>query len=211
MKRHYKKFYVVALIGLCSIFLFAQDEVEARFSAGVRFSPLKDIKLYVTPELRVDKDGVDKFLTEIELKYSPLKVLDIGASYELLMNFKASDPTEYVHRLTIYSEAEHKVDRFSPSLRIMFANYDEDETVSNFLRYRAKVGYDIPSLKIDPSVSMELYHELTSGDFYKIRYSIGADWRFAKKQSIGLEYKLDDYVDSDKVKHIIGVGYSFKF
>lgn len=201
----------IALIGLFSLIVFAQDEVEARFSAQLRFSPMKDIKLYVTPELRVDNEGVDKFLTEIELKYSPLKVLDIGASYELLMNFKTNNPTEYIHRLTIYSEAEHKFERFSPALRIMFANYDEDESISNYLRYRVKVGYDIPNLKIDPSISVELYHEITSGDFYKIRYSIGADWRFAKKQSIGLEYKMDDYVDADKVKHIIGLAYSYKF
>ena len=44
----------IALIGLFSLIVFAQDEVEARFSAQLRFSPMKDIKLYVTPELRVD-------------------------------------------------------------------------------------------------------------------------------------------------------------
>lgn len=211
MKNYYKKLYILALLAVLSLNLFAQNEMEYRVSGSVRFSPVKKIKLYVSPELRLDESGLDKFLVETEVKYSALKILDVGASYKLLMNFKTNNPTEYVHQFTFFSQVEHKIDRFNPSLRVMFVNYDEDEGTSNLLRYKTKLEYDIPKIKIDPYIAAELYHEISTGEISKMRYSIGADWRFTNRQSLGLSYKLDDYLDADKKKHIVSLDYSYKF
>jgi len=200
----------IGLMLLSAVFAAQSADLELRPSATVRFSPIKKVKLYLTPELRFDYFELDKFLIEAEVKYSPLKYMDLGASYKLVMNFKTDDPTEYIHRFAFYTGVSYKIDRYTPSVRIMIANYDEDEGISNFMRYKAKLDYDIPKLKIDPYISAELYHQLSDG-LYKMRYAIGADWRFTKDHSIGLSYKLDDYIDADKVKHIVGVGYTFKF
>ncbi len=209
---HFSKIcYSFALIGLLSFSLFAQSRMEYRVSATVRFSPLKKVKLYLTPELRFRSTGLDKILLEAEAKYSPLKYLDVGGSYKLMIDKLHILPFELINRFDVYLGGEMDLGRFAPALRLMYVNYDEDEGISHFLRYKAKLDYDIPKSKIDPFVATELYHQLTDGTFYKMRFSIGADWRFAKKQSIGLAFKLDEYLDDARMKHIIDLGYTFKF
>lgn len=206
-----KTLKLVALIGLFSLILYAQDEMEYRASASLRFSPIKKVKLYFSPELRFENTGLDKLVLDAEVKYSPIKHLDVGGSYALILNKRNNNPTELINRFSVYIGTDFKWERLTPELRLMYTNYDEDSGNEHFLRYKAKLNYDIANLKVDPYLAAELYQQLSDGALYKMRYAIGADWRFAKDHAIGLEYKLDDYMDADKVKHIIGVGYSFKF
>jgi Protein of unknown function (DUF2490) len=210
LKNTFLRFALGLLIG-SAIFAMQMDELELRPSATIRFSPIKKMKLSLTPELRFDYFTLDKFLLETEVKYSPLKYMDVGAAYKLVLNRRNNDPLEVIHRFDVYLEGEYEIDRFTPSLRLRYSNYDEDEGISNFLRYRVKVDYDIPKVKIDPYLGAELYHQLDDNTLYKIRYGIGADWRFAKKMSLGLAYKLDSYFDSGNVKHIVELGYTYKF
>ena len=44
-----------------------------------------------------------------------------------------------------------------------------------------------------------------------MRYAIGASYKFNKKSSIGLSYMLDYYMTDYRNKHIIKVGYKYKF
>lgn len=210
LKPVYRKILLGLLI-LGSTFAVQVDELELRSSATIRFSPFKKVKLYVTPELRFDYFTLDKFLLETEVKYSPFKFLDVGGAYKLVLNRRTNNPLEVIHRFDAYFEGDVDLGRFTPALRIMYVNYDEDDGVSHFLRYKAKLGYNIPKSKIDPSLSAELYHQLTGNTLYKMRYSIGADWRFAKQHSIGLSYKLDYYLGDTKLKHVVELGYSYKF
>ena len=210
MKQAFVRLALASLL-VSIVFAAQMDELELRPSVTVRFSPIKKVKLYVTPELRFDYFTLDKFLLEAQVKYSPLKYLDIGGAYKLVLNRRNNDPLEVIHRVDVFIEGEYKIDRFTPSLRLMYVNYDEDEGVSHFLRYKAKIEYNVPKVKIDPFLAAEMYHQLIDGTIYKMRYSIGADWRFAKKMSIGLAYKLDSYFDSGKVKHIVELGYTYKF
>ena len=203
---------IILILTLLSLgFAFAQSETEFRASASIRFSPFKKIKLYLSPELRFTTERLDKILAGAEIKVSPLKVLDMGLGYKAVVNYKNDGSSELIHRIEVYSETEHDLGRFTPGIRIMYVNYDEDEGVSHFLRYKVKLAYNIPKSKIDPSLSAELYHQLTGNTLYKMRYSIGADWRFAKQHSLGLAYKLDDYLGDTKLKHVVELGYAFKF
>jgi len=187
------------------------DDLELRPSVTLRFSPIKKVKLYITPELRFDYFTLDKFLLESKIKYSPLKYLDVGAAYKLVLNRRNDDPLEIIHRVDVFAEGEYKIERFTPSFRLMYANYDEDEGVSHFLRYKIKLDYNIRKSKVDPYIAAELYHQLTDGTIYKMRYTLGADWRFAKKMSLELAYKLDDYINDTKLKHIVALAYTYKF
>lgn len=202
---------ILGSILISSVFALQMDELELRPSATLRFSPLNDLKLYITPEVRLDYFTADKFMLEVKAKYSLNKYLDAGAAYKLVLNQRNNDPLEVIHRVDVFAEGEYKIERFIPSLRLMYVNYDEDEGVSHFLRYKIKVDYNIPKSKIDPFLAAELYHQLIDASLYKMRYSIGADWRFAKKHSIGLAYKLDDYLADTRLKHIVALGYTYKF
>lgn len=83
----------------------------------------------------------------------------------------------------------------------------------NVLRSRLMLEYNIPHCKVDPFVSVETYN---AWSLYKTRYTIGADWKIAKPQTLSFYYRYqhvkgsDDF-DSDPNMHIIGLGYKYKF
>ncbi|MFA6618203.1 MAG: DUF2490 domain-containing protein [Candidatus Neomarinimicrobiota bacterium] len=210
MRSLFKK--TVIILSLFSmLFAVNTNKTEYRVEGSLRVSLFKNVKFYLIPELRFNNNGLDESLTEAELKYSPLKNLDLGLSYRLTMDHKSNKPTEYIHRYSVFSAFEHEIGRFLPSLKIMFSNYNGDNNLLNLLRYKANLEYDIPKLKVDPFLSAELFHQLENSTIYKIRYGLGADWRFIKDQSIGLSYKLDNYLNENKIKHIITLDYSYKF
>lgn len=82
---------------------------------------------------------------------------------------------------------------------------------SNVLRSRLEVSYDIKSVPFEPYLSCEMYHD--DDGIKKTRYTIGGDYKIAKKHSIGLYYRYQDFSGSDEGEsvHILGVGYKFKF
>ncbi|MBQ4344792.1 MAG: DUF2490 domain-containing protein [Muribaculaceae bacterium] len=82
---------------------------------------------------------------------------------------------------------------------------------SNVLRSRLEVSYDIKSVPFEPYLSCEMYHD--DGGIKKTRYTIGGDYKIAKKHSIGLYYRYQDFSGSDEGEsvHILGVRYKFKF
>lgn len=82
---------------------------------------------------------------------------------------------------------------------------------SNVLRSRLQVAYDIKSVPFEPYASCEMYHD--GGGLKKTRYTIGGDYKIAKKHTVGLYYRYQDFSGSDEGEstHILGVGYKFKF
>ena len=122
-----------------------------------------------------------------------------------------------------------KLDRFNISLRERWqytyrpgqttTRYDfdnswwEDTDVSSknshVLRSRLQVKYDIPKSKITPFASVELYNNWS---LQKVRYTIGADWKIAKRHEISAFYRYVNKSDDDESNgHVIGLGYTFKF
>ena len=87
------------------------------------------------------------------------------------------------------------------------------EKHSHVLRSRLQVEYDIKGVPFEPYASVEMYNDFDGFKVNKIRYTIGGDYKIAKKHSIGLYYRYQDFPDSDKGEstHILGVGYKFKF
>ena len=57
--------------------------------------------------------------------------------------------------------------------------------------------------------------ELFNGwNVQKVRYSIGADWKLSKKHSVGMGYRYqttDDDDNNEPDRHILNVGYKYKF
>lgn len=78
------------------------------------------------------------------------------------------------------------------------------------LRSRLSLKYDIPSCKINPFASVELYTRLDEWKGYdKLRYRIGASYKFNKDNSISLYYLYQDANDDDEPRgHAIGIEYS---
>ncbi len=188
------------------------NDFQARTEVKLSFEPLDKLTLSLNPEIRWNESfGVSKYMLESGLSYKPLKGLTLGGSYRFIINPRTTKATEYLHRFALYTSYKKKIERFEPSLRIKYTNYTEDLSLGEFLRYRAKLEYDIKGSKITPMLSAEAFHYLSGNQIYKMRYAIGAEYKINKKSSIGLGYMLDYYMTEYQNKHIINLGYKYKF
>ena len=133
------------------------------------------------------------------------------------------------HRFHVDLTGTLKLDRFNISLRERWqytyrpeqttTRYDfdnswwEDTDVSSknshVLRSRLQVKYDIPKSKVSPFANVELYNNWS---LEKVRYTIGAEWNITKQHEIKAFYRYQHEKDDDEAnKHVIGLGYTFKF
>ena len=80
------------------------------------------------------------------------------------------------------------------------------------LRSRLQVEYDKKGLAVTPYASVEFFNAMS---LQKTRFQVGVDWKVAKQHSLGLFYRYqsvrDDEDDLEPNRHMIGLGYKFKF
>ncbi len=188
-----------------------QNDFQMRNSFEASIKLVKKLRLNLTPELRIDETfSIDRFLMACELAYKPWKFLEVGGSYQFIVNPRVGKTTEFLNRYAFQVTFSKKIKRFDPAFRLKYTNYAEDDPNSQFLKYKASVQYDIRKCKLTPSVGIEAYHQLNDNYLYKMRYSIGARYAIFKNNSIELEYKFDYYVKEYRNKHIISISYKIK-
>ena len=95
--------------------------------------------------------------------------------------------------------------------------YDEEKTYrgkgKNVLRSRLQVSYDIHKCPVEPYANAELYN---AWNIYKVRYTVGADWKINKQNTLGVSYKFQDMHsgnddDLEPDLHVLGLSYKYKF
>ena len=188
------------------------NDFQARTEVKLSYKPLDKLSLSLSPEVRWDESfQVVKYLLESTISYKPVKGLSLGGSYRFIINPRSDKSTEYLHRFALFTSYKKKIGRFEPSLRIKYTNYTEESSLGEFLRYKAKLEYDIKSCKITPVLSAEAFHDITGNQIYKMRYAVGAEYKINKKNSLRLGYMLDYYIIAYQNKHIIKLGYKYKF
>lgn len=145
-----------------------------------------------------------------------------------------SDYWQPRHRASFSLTGSYRWNRFTFSLRERYqytyhteqrvAKWDgddgsakSDELVDakskHVLRSRLEAEYNIRKSRFTPFASCELYNSLTSGfDHEKTRWTFGTDYKLNKRHSLSAFYRYVDTTDEDESnRHIIGVGYKFKF
>lgn len=76
---------------------------------------------------------------------------------------------------------------------------------------KASLAYNIKKSKFTPFAGAEIFHEINENHLYKVRYSLGSEYKINKKNAISIAYKLDYYQQKFENKHIMYVGYKLKF
>jgi len=189
-----------------------ENDFQYRTNLKISYKPIKDVKINFTPEIRFgDQFQFDQYLVEWEVVYSPLKRFNLGASYQFKGNKTGSGDFENRNKYALFIEANKKLKRFTPSLKMSYTNSADDDLKSHFLRYKASIDYNIRKSKLTPEISLEAFHDLGVNDFYKMRYTAGINYKIFKNNSIGIGYKLDYYLQEYHNKHIFSIGYKFKF
>lgn len=160
-----------------------------------------------------NKQGLtDRWGLKAGASYSLLPFLKIGAGYELHYRNKDADGWKFRHRYRVDGTLSTKVQRFKLSLRervqhTFDGSYDEFR-----LRSRFKLGYDVPTLKIEPYVSVEMYNGLNGGEHFdvkRMRYQGGIVLPFFTRWEVDLFY-LRQW-EQDERKNIVGVAAVYSF
>lgn len=218
-----KKIDYIVPFGLLLIFLLIiptvksqeiENEFQLRTSLKLGFKLVKHVKVSFVPEIRFNDDfSVDKYQMEGAIDYRAFKLVSFGGSYRFVVNLRDVKETEYLSRYALDVTFKKKFDRFKPSFRFQYTNDndDDEDAASIFMRYKASLEYNIPKTKITPTVGVEAFQQLDDGQLYKMRYSLGFDYKLFKHNYIGLGYKLDFYMNEYKNKHIVEFQYVYSF
>lgn len=212
----HKKLNIIILLTVLSMAGYVQDvenDMQYRTALELNYKIVKGLKLDIIPQIRFDEEfSVNRYLLEGGLTYKTFDFLYWEGTYRLIVK-----PQEYLESETFSKygfslTAKKRFADFTPSFRFRYSNYaDDDVTDKEFLRYKAKVKYDIPNCKITPFVALEAFHDLGESNLYKMRYSTGVAYKVKKNNYIKLNYRLDYYQQEYRNKHIIGVAYKYNF
>ncbi len=85
--------------------------------------------------------------------------------------------------------------------------------VSNVLRSRISIDYDIPNFKVNPYCSLELFNNLNKNlALNKVRCIVGGAYTYKKVHSFKLYYQYQDQKSGDDPNSsVIGFNYKFEF
>ncbi|MBS2098891.1 DUF2490 domain-containing protein [Carboxylicivirga linearis] len=213
--KSYIQLFLLLLLTVVSFSLSAQNienEWQTRTAFTAQFKLAKKLKMEIAPEIRFeDQFNLDRTQLEAELKYKALDYLTIGTRYRYIINYRVNKDTEYMHRYLFNATLKKDFDRWTSGFRLNYTDYTDDNDGSAFLRYKGFFSYNIKNCKLTPKASFQAYHDLSNSEWYKLRYAVGFDYKISKKNSIGLSYKLDYYLNEARNRHIIDIGYKIKF
>lgn len=206
--------------------LSAQDDLGSSLSADItkRIIPGLNLSLEEDFRLRDNLSEVDRFSTTLELSYKPWKFLKLGGAYNLINYNHETKGWEVRHRYYFFATGSYRINRFTVSLRERFQStyrvgVKETSKRANpklYLRSRLEVEYDIRNCKFEPFASVELYNTLNDpqgNKMNKLKYTAGSKYKLNKRNSLQLYYRYINFKDDDEGngKHMIGLGYSYKF
>lgn len=223
------KYLKVKLVSLCLLAghsLMGQNDFGSSLSVDVTKKIVPGLSLSLEEEFRLrDNLGeADRFSTTLDLSYKPWKFLKLGGAYNLINYNHETKGWEVRHRYYFYATGSYRIDRFTVSLRERFQStyrvgIKETSKRANpklYLRSRLEVEYDIRNCKFEPYASVELYNTLNDpqgNKMNKLKYTAGSKYKLNKRNSLQLYYRYINFKDDDEAngKHMIGLGYSYKF
>ncbi len=220
-----RKIILVLFLSALAINLYPQKKdlgIWYGISAEHKFS--KKLELDLSSCLRTfdNASGIEEGFLEAGLQYKITGFLSGSASYRITENIEDDDSYHLRHKWFVDLKGSLEPGDFAFSLRLRFQEryktYFEDENdklPDSHLRARLKAEYDIPSFRINPYVSAELFCPVfrdPGRTIDKSRVGAGFEYNINKKQSIETEYIFQrDFLPKLRDLHIISVNYNFIF
>lgn len=207
-----------------SLYISAQKKDFAIwYTAGARYEVTKKIKIDLSEELRTNSNAgeTDQFFTDVGVSYKFNKYISIGGYYRFIR--KREDDENFHTRNRFYGELELSVPikRFELQYRFRFQRqvnqYSEyvinDPILHN--RHRLKIDYNVPKIKLTPSVFYERYFRLNYVSSYfanNERFGTSLSYNFNKKHKAEVAYLIEnDLYPKEKRTYILSLGYRFTF
>lgn len=192
-----------------------KQDVQVRLGASVRKNLAKDWMLQLSPQIRTDGLNPDRYLLELEGGYEPLKYIDLRAMFRGDLE-ETKNGVDHGYRPGASATFSLPLKDFKPSLRTLYTySFGPERDALHRLRYRAKLDYDVPKIRLEISPGVEAFHQLDDRGVYKMRYSLLLSYKLVKTKKLDQflygGYMLDYFLDKRQNIHIPEVGYKVVF
>jgi hypothetical protein len=174
---------------------------------------LKDFAFSISPEFRFqDQFNLDEYMIQGRLAWKPANFLSLAGSYRLGTEIKKKGNLNY-NRFALDAQASKKINRLETSFRTRYTNYSDslEDEAGKYFRPRIKLEWNIKKSNLSPFASYELFHNLNTEKFHKMRTDIGILQQLGKLHRIGIYYRLHDYFTDKQSIHIVGIDYRLRF
>lgn len=196
--------------------LWTSIDIDKKIAGGFTAS--------LSEELRFNENITElgTAFTEIGIEHKIVKRLSGGISYRFIQNRRIDNSYSIRHRMNFDLAYRMKFKRVIASLRERLQSQVKDVQTSAegfspgyYLRSKLTVKYDL-NKKYTPWISCEMFYQLNNpagNELDNIRYALGFDYKFNKKNSITLFYMINQQVNVNDpwTSYISGINYSYNF
>lgn len=210
-----------ALLSLTSVGQI--DDGKLWTSITVKHKLSRKATVALTEELRLNHDitQVDQIFSNVGVEYELIKNLKVAFNYRFINNNKFSY-YEKDHRLYLDASYKYKVKKFSFALRErledQYSAIYSSETggvPTWYLRSKFTIEYYLQS-KYKPYAAVESFYLIDhpkekSEQIDRLRYLIGIEYEFNRKNSVNLFTILQEQVSPQFQSVIVGFGYTFVY
>ncbi len=229
------KSFVISVLLFFSVIIHAQEEDNKDLalwnSIGVKYSPIKWIKLGVEQNLRLKEDisVTDEYFTEVQAEFEIIKDLEIGGAVRFIReNDNVGKIQGYEKHFRYNIDLSYKLDvikKLDIAFRLRYQNKRELELAEGVedirrenLRFKTAFEYKIKNWPLDPEFAVEIFNRKRDGasligDAKLSRYRLtwGTSYNLKKFGKFGIyfRYQENTRIDNDFQTKIVGLKYSY--
>ncbi len=187
--------------------------------AGIEKEFMKQLSASLDVEGRFCHDkGTQEILMTPSIEYTPIKYVSVGVEYRADYEHKNEKGTNWNGRFGAMLQASISPSILKLEVRGKYCNYtdDSDDDGGNLQYMRTKFGASakIKAIKLTPYISYEFFYNISRKLVDKDRYTVGIKKKLDKRNTIGLEYMLEEKFNRGKNKidinkHIFALNYKY--
>lgn len=225
----------IALLFLIANVVYSQDEDNNDFaiwnSIGIKYSPVKNLKLGVEQNLRLKEDAsvTDEYFTEVFANYEVINGFTIGGGMRFIKeNDNAGKIQGYEKHFRYNVDLSYKMDfinKFDISFRLRYQNKKEldledgvEDIASENLRFKTGIEYNIKNWPLDPEFAVEIFNRKRDGLSFindaklsRFRLTLGTSYSLKKFGKFGVFYRYQENtrIDNDFKTKVLGIKYTY--
>lgn len=228
--------FIVIAVLLFSTLIYAQEDDNKDFalwnSIGVKYSPIKRLKLGVEQHLRLKEDAstTDEYFTEVQADFKIIKNLEIGGAVRFIReNDNVGKIQGFEKHFRYNIDLSYELDlikKLDIQFRLRYQNKrelelpeDVEDLRTETLRFKTAFEYKIKNWPLDPEFAVEIFNRKVEEDISLIgdaklsRYRLtwGTSYNLKKFGKFGLyfRYQENTRIDNDFQTKIVGLKYSY--
>lgn len=214
-----KKLFFISLCVLLNGFSFAQTKdfgIWSQVSLEKKFTPRLSLGFTECVRLNENATQLNTHYSQLAVEYVILKKLSTSFGYRNSQKFTFDEKINYRQRFQLDFIYKFKIQKLKIDLQerfqMQFQNIGRSETgliPEYYFRTRATLSYDLEK-RITPYCSAEIF--LNQNKYIdNLRFRVGFDYEFNKKNSAKIYYMLDQDVQQKEPLGLYVLGFAYKY